>query len=113
MLDTNMLCNQHLLGEHFEIHKHRNSFVKKTSISGRIVPIVQIEPASMKKRHDVLAKAMKQRGFNHNSPYTMPSLRHLTNQERNAKVDINHNIVDLHNRCPKCKEIYEVSTMQV
>ena len=71
MIDPILLCNQHLLGEHGEIHKHRHNFVKGHSILGRKG---QIEPASMSQRHDELAIEMVKRGMNHKSPYVQPDL---------------------------------------
>ena len=46
--------------------------VKHYSITGRIFPIVQIEPASMEIRHNEIEAEMQRRGFNHNSPYEQP-----------------------------------------
>ena len=61
MISPGLLCNKHLIGEHGDIHKHRHNFVKKHSISGRLSPIVQIEPSSMEKRHDELTLEMEKR----------------------------------------------------
>lgn len=102
MVDTKILCKKHLLGEHGEIHKHRHNFVKTHRIDGRIFPQVQIEPMSMKSRHDELAKEMLCRGMNHNSPYEMPDLSYLPDTHRFAKVDVKLSLNDLLNRCPEC-----------
>jgi len=101
MVDPKLMCTRHILGEHMEIHKHRHIFVKKHSISGRIKPIVQIEPMAMKKRHDQLVEYLK----NHKSPYTLPDLSHLPDEEKYAKVDINYSYSDLISRCDKCKQL--------
>jgi len=100
MLDPRIMCKKHILGEHGEIHKHRHNFVKKHSIKGRIFPIVQIEPASMKKRHDELAKYL-----NHKSEYEMPDISHLPHNQREAKVDKNISISDLSERCEVCRKL--------
>lgn len=102
MIDPKLLCRKHLLGEHGEIHKFRHNFVKQHSIVGRMKPIVQIEPLKMKLRHDELAKEMLRRGFNHNSPYTLPDLSYLPEEFTNAKVNIGYNIIDLMERCEEC-----------
>jgi hypothetical protein len=104
MINPALLCNQHLLGEHGEIHKHRHNFIKHHSITGRIYPVILIEPASMQERHDQLANEMLRRGFNHKSPYEQPDLSHLTDDERYAKVNVKYNLADLSNRCAKCAE---------
>lgn len=107
MIDPKMLCKNHLLGEHNEIHKHKHCFEKCYSISGRISPIVLIEPENMQNRHDELVQEMIRRGYNHNSPYQQPDLHYLKNDERFAKVDLGYNIKDLMKRCPECKKRIE------
>jgi hypothetical protein len=102
MIDPKLLCRKHLLGEHNEIYRHKHSFEKHHSISGRISPIVLIEPESMQKRHDELAEEMLRRGYNHNSPYKQPDLSYLSDEERYAKVDLKYNLKDLINRCTEC-----------
>ena len=103
MVDTRILCQKHLLGEHGEIHKHRHNFVKHHSITGRIFPIVQIEPLSMKSRHDKLAIEMLSRNYNHKSEYELPDLSYLNKHALNVKVDLNYSLNDLINRCDECK----------
>lgn len=105
MLDPQILCKKHLLGEHGEIHKHRHNFVKKHSITGRIKPIVQIEPQSMQSRHDALAQEMIKRGYNHQSEYVQPDISYLPQDEQIAKVDLNISIKDLISRCSECKKL--------
>ena len=102
MINPKLLCRKHLLGEHGEIHKHRHNFVKHHSISKRVSPVVQIEPTSMKERHDQLAAEMLRRGFNHQSPYEQPDISYLPENERIAKVNLNVSMIDLTERCPVC-----------
>lgn len=108
MVPVEKLCDMHLRGSHFEIHKHRHIFVKQHSIKGRIFPIVQIEPSSMKKRHDELTKEMEKR-FNkkYDSPYKQPNLNHLPRNQRYAKVDVDANLKELYNKCPECRKRIE------
>lgn len=107
MINPKCLCNKHLLGEHGEIHKHRHNFTKKHSISGRLHPVVQIQPASMETRHDELATEMTARGMNHKSPYIQPDISHLTERQQSATVDLDVSYADLMNRCPACKDRIE------
>ena len=107
MVNPELLCTKHLLGEHGEIHKHRHNFLKQHKITKRIIPIVQIEPMQMEFRHNELAKEMLRRGFNHLSPYQQPDISYLNNNEREAKVDINNSLIDLKNRCIKCAKNIE------
>lgn len=105
MIDPKLLCNKHLMGEHFEIHKHRHNFVKGHSVKGRLNPIVQIEPISMEERHNSLVLEIKDRGMNHKSPYEQPDLSSYGKEVLNAKVDQRESIKDLCKRCEKCRKI--------
>lgn len=106
MINPRTMCRKHLLGEHGEIHKHKHNFEKKHRISGRISPIVLIEPSQMQTRHDELAREMLRRDYNHKSPYELPDLSYLDVDERDAKANVWYNINDLHNRCEECKSLY-------
>lgn len=101
MINPEMMCKKHIVGEHGEIHKHKHNFEKQHSIKGRIG---QIEPKIMKKRHDELAKFLK----NHNSPYEIPDLSYLSEEERNSQVDKKESIKELKRRCPDCREIIKI-----
>lgn len=103
MVPPHLLCDKHLLGEHGEIHKFRHNFVKKHSMIKRIT-LGQIEPKSMEARHGALVKEMKERGFNHQSPYLLPDLSYIGDEYLNLKVDITKSLNDLHERCSLCKE---------
>lgn len=103
MIDPSLMCDKHLLGEHGEIHKFRPSFVKDVRITGRVYPVVQIEPASMKARHDELTAEMERRfGKSYDSPYEQPDLSAYSPEQVNARVDLNHNKLDMASRCPAC-----------
>ena len=73
LVSPKTLCRNHLLGEHFELHKFRHSFIKKHDMSTRIKRN-QIFPKKMKQRHDELVCEMLKRGYNHNSPYEQPDV---------------------------------------
>lgn len=107
MVDPKLMCRQHLLGEHNEIHKHRHVFVKHWSVSKRIAGN-QIEPSSMQQRHDDIVAEMLRRGYNHQSPYEQPDISYLPPNERNYKVDSAASHVDLKNRCPLCRSLSEL-----
>lgn len=110
MISPELLCTKHLLGEHGEIHKHRHNFVKKHNIHNR-VKLNQIEPKSMKTRHDELAKEMTNRGFKHHSDYEMPDISYLPIEEQNYIVDIVNSHQDLCNRCKNCKDKIKLDTL--
>jgi hypothetical protein len=112
MVNPKLLCNNHLLGEHGEIHKHRHNFEKKHKMDGRLSPVVQIEPMSMQSRHDELAKEMLHRNINHKSPFLQPDISYLQ-QKGEMKVDMMLSLVDLSERCNECKKRIENETYRI
>ncbi|HLD91738.1 MAG TPA: pyrimidine dimer DNA glycosylase/endonuclease V [Patescibacteria group bacterium] len=98
MVDPKILCKNHLLGEHGEIHKFFKQFVKKYNMNGRAG---QIEPKSMKQRHDELVNEMINRGYNHNSPYSQPDVDYLNHM---CSVDKDKSLELLLDRCEHCSE---------
>jgi len=108
MVPPKWLCNQHLLGEHSEIHKHRHNFEKGHSIRGRLEPVVLVEPASMSQRHDELVLEMLARGMNHQSPFEQPDLGFYNDLQKYAKVDLDISVRDLCIRCENCKKRIEM-----
>lgn len=98
MVNPLLMCKKHINGEHNEIHKHRHNFVKKHSMAKRIL-LNQIEPKSMKVRHDELSLYIK-----HNSPYEMPDISYLTLSEQNYKIDTNSSFNELMIRCKDCRD---------
>ena len=102
-----IICVSHLLGEHGELHKFRSDFVKRKSIKGRI-DRNQIEPASMKVRHNELAIELMRRwpenNIPHRSPYQMPDLSYLPTDHRNYLQDR----IGVHQdylQCPACRAL--------
>jgi hypothetical protein len=101
MVDPRVLCRQHLLGEHGELHKHRASFVRGHKIDGRRG---QIEPEAMGSRHDELAAEMLRRGYQHRSPYVQPNLDAYPACLRFMRVDRSSSLTVLLDRCPRCRQ---------
>jgi len=97
MVDPHIMCRQHLLGEHNELHKlagtirHGNwARLKGHAAKG------QIELASLCVRHEELVHEMIIRGYNHQSPIEQ-SFHDL------GRVDRGASMAELMKRCPKCK----------
>lgn len=97
MIQPNKLCRQHLLGEHFEIHKavgnlrHSGKWTKSLTQRGFL------EPQNFLSRHDTLVKEMQRRGFTHNSPLDVSGVELDT-----GNVNIRKSIRDLKDRCEEC-----------
>ena len=103
MIDPQLLCRKHLLGEHGELHKFIPSFHKKHKIDNRVAPVVQIELSSYQSRHDELATEMLRRGMNHKSPLPeLPDFTYLPTHQYEAKVNKDISIKDLKERCEEC-----------
>lgn len=96
MLPPEKLCRNHLLGEHFELHKIVGALNKKKNIKGYIDNGL-IEIHSINKRHTELIREIKKRKMKHNSP--LPRFRKINL----GKININKNKKDLLNRCNRCK----------
>lgn len=101
MLPPHLLCRQHLLGEHNEIHKLVGAINKSKNIKG-FLEKQWVFPQLARTRHDALMLEMTRRGYKHKTllplftPLTPPPQVMLTDElaQRNRK--------DLMNRCPKC-----------
>ena len=101
IIDPRLLCRQHLLGEHNEIHKFRPSFVKQHNMQKRIEQR-QIFPHLMKQRHDELVEEMLRRGYNHNTPYVQPSLYHIKEVIFPSTIDVDYNMQEFELKCLHC-----------
>lgn len=98
MVDPKMLCRQHLLGEHAELHMIASNLRLGRSIEGYI-QINAIEPKSVKRRHDELVAEMVSRGMKHRSP-----LDFSTDLYNEVMVDRSESLKLLIGRCPRCAE---------
>jgi hypothetical protein len=106
MIKPKFLCNQHLLGEHGEMHKFLPSFRRGHKVTGRFIPVAQIQFKNYLERHDELALEMKRRGMNHQSPLIdIPDFKEIYPDFYDMEVDINQSISDLIERCEKCSDL--------
>lgn len=96
-LDPKLLCKQHLLGEHFEIHKAVGNLRHSGTWSNSLTAQGFLEPQNFAKRHKKLAKEMQRRGYKHNSELDVSGIK-----LKKGKVDINRSIKDLKKRCKEC-----------
>lgn len=96
-VDPELLCRQHLLGEHNELHKLVGSIRAGHSIDGYIER-GQVETSRIQSRHDALAAELERRGYSHDSP-----LSYSDALERGT-VDVDANLEELKSRCERCRE---------
>lgn len=108
MVDPELLCRQHLLGEHKEVHQLVGQIRRGCSLRGYVAHNC-VEPEAIEDRHEALAEEMLRRGYRHASPLP-PSLDlralvdSLSEDDRTARVDIESSYRDLLGRCSSCRE---------
>ena len=104
MISPKMMCNQHLLGEHRELHALVGTLLKGTNIQGYIDNNL-VEIQSIAERHTTLVKEMIVRGYKHRSPIVESQIvfEHLTNEQFNYKVNQESSFSDLYHRCEICR----------
>lgn len=95
-----VMCRKHLLGEHVEMHMFAGTLAKGISIQGYLDKGL-VNTGEIKTRHDLLAKEMTKRGYNHKSPLEQPSTPVL------ASVDAVNSLKELARRCPECRALIE------
>ncbi len=104
MVDPRIMCRQHLLGEHAEIHMFIGTINRGNSVKGYLEKGL-LEIHNLYGRHDELAREMRSRNYRHDSP-----INKRWKQARNlGSVDKEKNLRQLINRCPRCRERYERS----
>lgn len=91
-----LLCRQHLLGEHKEMHMFVGAFRRRISLYGYIEGGM-LETWRIKERHDELVLEMEHRGYNHFSPIDL----NPTDEVR-GRVDVFANLKELAKRCSQC-----------
>ncbi len=94
-LNPRKMCNQHLLGEHVELHMFVGCINKKIKLKGYVNKGL-VEIHNIKKRHFQIAKEMIRREFNHNSE--LPKFKVF----KAGKINTILNKKELNKRCKKC-----------
>ena len=96
MVDPRKMCDQHLLGEHVEIHMLAGTLRRKKSVAGFITGGL-IEIHNMESRHSELVIEMTRRGMNHKSPLPKVDIY------KSGKVNRRANLVEMARRCKDCR----------
>ena len=98
MLNPKLMCAQHLLGEHVELHM----LVATIRLGKRLDGYIQtglIEIHNITARHHALVQEMKRRGFKHASP--LPRFNAATA----GKINRTLNRMELSRRCKRCRAL--------
>ena len=99
MIDPSLLCQQHLLGEHVEIHMLVGALRRGKSIKG-FLDRGLLEPSAIYTRHADLALEMGRRGLRHRSELLTIDVQ----QYRAGSIDPVESLRELTSRCPVCRE---------
>ena len=102
MTRPKLMCRQHLLGEHKELHQAVGSILKNKSLEGHLEK-GQIEIHNIIPRHKELVKEMKSRGYNHKSP--LKKFKVI----KAGKVNITLNYKELAKRCKECRKLIKTN----
>lgn len=102
LVDSKIMCRQHLLGEHRELHAFVGTIKKKRNVFGYIRNnLLDVELLST--RHEELVMEMNRRLYNHHSP--LPKIEEeLIEDIKFYKVDREKAKSDLLSRCPECRK---------
>jgi len=98
MVDPRIMCRQHLLGEHAEIHMFIGTINRKKSVKGYLEKGL-LEIHNLYNRHEELVKEMKRRGYNHCSEVDGK----WKIVEKAGFVNGDRNVDELTDRCSKCR----------
>jgi hypothetical protein len=109
MLPVELLCDAHLGGEHYEIHKLIGALRNRHVLDGYFEKGPFFELRVLKQRHDELAAELGRRknDLRHASPVSRGQcrrvIRYLPKKYREAVVDQNRSRRDLIERCYECR----------
>jgi Zn-dependent M32 family carboxypeptidase len=101
MVNPRIMCRQHLLGEHAEIHMFIGTINRKKSVKGYLQKGL-LEVHNLFSRHNELVEEMKTRGYKHHS-----EVEEEWKTAKNAGfIDRKQNLEEVINRCLNCKTRY-------
>ena len=99
-VDPRVLCREHLLAEHKEMHMFAGSIDHGKNLDGFIRNgIVEID--KVKQRHDELALELEVRGYAHKSP--LPYVQPYETKDV-GHINVEASLKTLRDRCANCKE---------
>jgi hypothetical protein len=98
MVNPRIMCRQHLLGEHAEIHMFIGTISRGKSVKGYLEKGL-LEVHNLYARHEELAEEMKRRGYHHHSDVE----EKWKSAEKLGAIDRKKSLEELVKRCPRCK----------
>lgn len=110
MVDPKIMCRNHLLGEHRELHAIAGLIRKKKSLDGYLSEGL-IDPRLLQSRHLALSKEMSQRGYYDAESIGVLDLSYLRLEDR-PYVDAEESLRILLSRCSACTERHQKGDKQ-
>ena len=108
MVDPSIMCKDHLLGEHREIHMIVGYLKSKKHLKDYAYHgLVQV--SALQSRHEQLVKEMEIRLYKHNTPLIFnyeDITKHLYQSEIQICINPQYSLNLLLGRCNKCRERY-------
>jgi hypothetical protein len=101
MVNPRIMCRQHLLGEHAEIHMFIGTIRCGKSVNGYLEKGF-LEVHNLYSRHEELAEEMRRRGYRHCSDVD----EKWRTAEKLGVIDRQKNFEELLKRCSRCKRRY-------
>ena len=98
MVNPKVMCRQHLLGEHVEIHMFIGTINLQKKVDGYLEKGL-LEIHNLYARHEELVEEMKRRGYNHRSDVD----EKWKYTKRLGEIDKIKNLIELSNRCSRCR----------
>ena len=101
MVNPRIMCRQHLLGEHVEIHMFIGTLSRGKTVKGYLEKGL-LEVHNLYSRHEELVEEMKRRGYNHRSGVD----EKWKSAEKLGVVDREKSLEELLRRCSRCRRRY-------
>ncbi len=98
MVDPRIMCKNHLLGEHAEIHMFVGAIDRGQAVEGYLKKNL-LEIHNLFVRHEELVQEMKRRGYKHCSNLD----KKWKQTEKLGFIDKEKNLRELLKRCSRCK----------
>lgn len=106
MVDPEIMCRKHLLGEHVECHMFVGTLRKKKKVDGYFKNDL-FEPTSLFARHEQLSREMQRRGYKHNSLMDSKEVENLIINLPANIINVQTSLKDLIGRCPDCLKRFQ------
>jgi len=114
MVDPAVMCDQHLLGEHVELHMVVGAIAKGylASIRGLInASLLDLEQVN--DRHAALVAEMTERGMNHQSPLYLSADLVATHFDDTGRVHVDDSMREMWRRCLHCRALQRTNHAEV